>query len=121
MDTVRMEVKYIGSVAVDSGQLMVCDPCYINGERWSHIGFNPSKADDEGMYPFDYNGACGATLSEKHFGALKFDNDIAGAGVAFSSGYGDGIYPVYATLVHDEMWGTRIAKVEILMIDIEEE
>jgi hypothetical protein len=41
--------------------------------------------------------------------------------VAFSSGLGDGVYPVYATIVDDELWGKRVAKVEIIMMDIEDE
>ncbi|MDO8660675.1 MAG: hypothetical protein Q7K43_02190, partial [Candidatus Woesearchaeota archaeon] len=30
-----MTKKLLGYAAVDSGQLMVCDPCYINSE-WNH-------------------------------------------------------------------------------------
>ena len=44
-------------------------------------------------------------------GQLAFDNGIRGAGVAFASGYGDGLYPVFATYFEG-----RIAKVEIIMI-----
>ncbi len=105
----------VGWVGVDSGQLMVCDPCYITGEFESDE-FQPDKPNEDGNYPFTYNGACGATLSDERAGQLG----IASA-VAFSSGLGDGVYPVYATIVDDDVWGERIAKVEILMMDIEDE
>jgi len=65
---------------------------------------------------FTYNGACGATLSDERAGQLG-----RVTGVAFSSGLGDGVYPVYATIVDDELWGKRVAKVEIIMMDIEDE
>ncbi len=105
----------IGEVGVDSGQLMVCDPCYITGEFESDE-FRPDKPDTAGNYPFTYNGACGATLSDERAGQLG-----RVTGVAFSSGLGDGVYPVYATIVDDELWGKRVAKVEIIMMDIEDE
>jgi hypothetical protein len=98
----------VGHVGVDSGQLMICDPCYIKAEEWQDQPFAPAKPID-GSYPFTYNGACGATLSDAGFGSLgKFDT-----GVAFASGYGDGTYPVYATYNEDG----RIARIEIVMID----
>ncbi len=105
----------VGWVGVDSGQLMVCDPCYITGE-FASDEFQPDKPNEDDNYPFTYNGACGATLSDERAGQLG----IASA-VAFSSGLGDGVYPVYATIVDDEFWGKRVAKVEILMMDIEDE
>jgi hypothetical protein len=94
---------------------MVCDPCYITGEFESDE-FRPDKPDTAGNYPFTYNGACGATLSDERAGQLG-----RVTGVAFSSGLGDGVYPVYATIVDDELWGKRVAKVEIIMMDIEDE
>jgi hypothetical protein len=103
----------IGWVGVDSGQLMVCDPSYITGD-FASDEFQPDKPNEDDNYPFTYNGACGATLSDERAGQLG----IASA-VAFSSGLGDGVYPVYATIVDDEFWGKRIAKVEIVMMDTE--
>jgi len=116
------ETELIGFVAVDSGQLMICDPGYIKDDHQWFGEFNPSDSDESGYYPFNYNGACGATLSEDRAGQLAFENGIQGAGVAFASGYGDGLYPVFATYLEDENWGRRIAKVEIIMIlpEIEE-
>lgn len=112
--------ELIGFVAVDSGQLMICDPGYIKDDSKWFGDFNPSNPDENGFYPFNYNGACGATLSEDRAGQLAFDMGHSGAGVAFSSGYGDGFYPVFATYIEDEDWGRRIAKIEIVMISEED-
>lgn len=163
--------KQIGVVGVDSGQLMVCDPCYIEGE-WKHkarsgIEFPPGDlfeskdgkkwrcamhagVNDErgginlfqhfempieefgGKTPnellasgewkrvpkppvkpqeFSYNGCCTLTLGEESAGQMKYKAGHDGAGVAFASGYGDGVYPVFAHYNKDG----RITKVEIIM------
>jgi hypothetical protein len=114
-------VKLIGHVAVDSGQLMICDPCYIKAKDWEDGPFERAKPDNAGYYPFNYNGACGATLSDELAGRMFFESGFDGAAVAFASGFGDGFYPVYATYVDDPDFGKRIAKVEVVMINIDEE
>jgi hypothetical protein len=152
----------LGRVGVDSGQLMVCDPCYIdnqwdkeefssikvyvdqmNGTQWCRVwdcalpdgttgfdrygdpiaAYQDKSANDliaSGRWVekketnpvagnFSYNGACHTTMRHPaHGGTLGADT-----AVAFSSGYGDGCYPVYATYNKDG----RVAKVEIVMID----
>lgn len=80
--------ELVGRIMVDSGQVMVGDPCYIQG-GWKDEGFNPD-AIEKAPYPFTYAGASSATCSEKRFGLLA-----EGVGAAVSSGYGDGSYPVY--------------------------
>ena len=135
-----MKVKLIGEVAVDSGQLLLCDPCYIDSE-WVKEDFEDFRAyqhkdtgnvltykidfrnyaepieayggknmneliktgeweevpDIKGpVNPFSYNACAKATLSEDGHGELKFKLGHLGAGVAFSTAFGDGLYPVYA-------------------------
>jgi hypothetical protein len=51
---------------------------------------------------------------------LTSDAGEALYGVAFTSGLGDGIYPVYATFREIDGWGKRITKVEIELISDEE-
>ena len=85
----------IGEFAVDSGQAIVGDPCYL--EDWklwdsSEVDYN-DNINRVGEY--GYLGACNATAG-KGFGQLG--NMSA---VAFSTGYGDGIYPVYANITED--------------------
>lgn len=103
--------QLIGYVGVDSGQLMLCDPSYI-GQDFAASEFDPATTDETGTYPMTYNGASGATLSDERFGQLG--NAL---GVAFSSGLGDGVYPVYAVIVNDPVWGKRVASVRVVMME----
>lgn len=95
-----------GHITVDSGQLLVCDPCYIESD-WKSEEFDEENKSDS----FSYNGCCHATLSKKQHGQLKFDKDHYGVGVAFSSGYGDGTYPVFVRKNADRV----IVEVRIIM------
>ena len=137
-----MSIELIGHVGVDSGQLLLCDPCYIDSEwekeefedfrtyqhkatkdklsygvdfinyqepiiptdgydgknmnellatgEWEEVPAPPSK------YPFSYNACAKATLSQEGHGQLNYKHGHAGVGVAFSTAFGDGVYPVYA-------------------------
>jgi hypothetical protein len=76
----------IGRCAVDSGQLMVCDPCYI-GNNWKENEFTSST--DEEKNDFSYDGACVTTLRHTA-GELE-----GGTACVTSTTYGDGRYPVY--------------------------
>jgi hypothetical protein len=79
-------ISLVGHFSVDSGQAMVGDPCYLDewntnqDEEWILEG-------KEGNY--SYQGASATTV--------KSDVGVLGDGnsVVFSTGYGDGTYPVY--------------------------
>ena len=83
---------YAGSFAVDSGQAIVGDPCYLDNwdtnknEEWILEG-------KKGNY--SYHGVSATTL-EDNFGQIG-----SADAVAFSTGYGDGLYPVYVKLNSD--------------------
>jgi hypothetical protein len=49
-------------------------------------------------HSFSYNACCKATTREEGYGQLNFPAGHAGVGVALSSGWGDGEYPVYALI-----------------------
>jgi hypothetical protein len=86
----------IGQVAVDSGQIMIIDPCYINKDFCNE--FDGSYEDKQrNSYEMNYNGCCEATLNNKGYGALgnEYVNDLA---IACGTLYGDGVYPVYAEM-----------------------
>lgn len=89
-----------GHFAVDSGQAMVGDPCYLDdwdtnkGDEWKLEG-------KVGQY--SYQGASATTLAN-NFGELGIST-----AVVFSTGYGDGLYPVYVQLDEDG----RVSKVVI--------
>jgi hypothetical protein len=155
-----MNIELIGHVGVDSGQLLLCDPCYIDSEwkkeeftdirvyqhkttkdtltfgkdfahyddgidkyggktmnelnsteEWEEIDAPPAKES------FSYNACTKATLSEEGFGQLNYKLGHPGVGVAFSTAFGDGVYPVYA--VYDDLG--VLTKVEVLFGDYEDE
>jgi len=169
-----MERKRIGRVGVDSGQLLIIDPCYIEGnwkkdnesellgiKFWGadknnaaiflkNKGYEVIEGNDQfclinttdedvvkkiqenlvafktlhsGLVVFSeinngsYQQVCELTSGEERAGQL---GEIIG--VAFESGFGDGLYDVYATY-KDCSFGPyedkRISKVEIILIEEE--
>jgi hypothetical protein len=80
---------YAGSFYVDSGQAIIGDPCYLDeydtcvDQEWELEG-------KEGIY--SYQGISATTLA-LHAGEIG-----NGKAVAFNTGYGDGVYPVFIKL-----------------------
>ena len=72
--------QLIGHCGVDSGQILLIDPCYVYKDEFDPD--NPTGG--------DYDQCCRITLSDDGAGQTDL-------GVVTSSGYGDGVYPVYAT------------------------
>lgn len=96
----KEEWRKIGHVGVDSGSLMIGDPCYFIDDNWSDEHYNQI--------------VCG---NWSHSLKVKFDKpaDInsahEGKGIIFNSGLGDGVYDVYARFT--ECFGRRIAEIRI--------
>ena len=100
----------IGSFGVDSGQVLITDPCYLEG--WKGFEYEEAAIEEmkeSGMFEYSYSGSCARTL-------LKLPENRAGAGrlrgglgVVSSTGFGDGEYPVYAKF-NDE---GRVMKLQI--------
>ena len=101
-----MQKKLLGHVGVDSGQLMVTDPCYV--KQFVNNEFTTGDHEDIDT-SYSYNGSCNQTCKTKNQGG-ELGN---GLGLSFSSGFGDGHYPIYAYYEKVDGWGTRIKKVEI--------
>ncbi len=78
----------IGGVAVDSGQIIIIDPCYLG--EWDK---------DK-----DYNESCETTLEEPDFAGPVFKN----LAVASTTAFGDGVYPVYKVMTNGEFQGIFI-------------
>lgn len=105
----------IGEIAVDSGQVMIIDPCYINTDFVKE--FDPGQlgefddAPTQDSYEMNYDGCCNATLSKEGYGALKnaYGQKLA---IASRTAYGDGLYPVYAEL-------DRNGRIKTLTIDFD--
>jgi len=105
-----MKKVKIGTAGVDSGQLMVSDPCYVKDFINNDFNDTPRKKIDN---TYSYNGACQQTLKNENQGG-ELGN---GLGVVFSTGIGDGSYPVYAYLGEIDGFGERVLKVEIDFTD----
>jgi hypothetical protein len=100
--------KQIGEIGIDAGLCWIGDPCYhlhtdplpkAIGKDWSQF----CDFLDDGKYP---------TCKQLHY-----DLGHAGLGVVVSTGYGDGVYPVFAEF-NDE---GRVAKVWIEFIGPDDE
>ncbi|MFD2915423.1 hypothetical protein [Psychroserpens luteus] len=134
----KLETELAGYVDVDSGQLMITDPCYIDSDwknepfedlrhykdektgktyqfrkDFNHFeekisGFDKTvnelieskrfvkmEIDSKPNHSYSYSGACYATLSEQGFGVMTHESGHEGAGIAFNTFMGDGMYPVY--------------------------
>ncbi len=100
-----MRKKIIGYAAVDSGQLIVVDPCYL--KEWKDGEYVAFSKDGDNHYAK----CCEKTLSEDNGGEVLV-SAIAGNGVAFSTGWGDGSYPVTAHYGEGDSEG-RIMKITI--------
>ena len=81
----------IGHCPVDSGQIMLIDPCYVLADN---------NTDDKNLNQL-YRDVCDVTIEQ---GAGEI-----GLGVATSTYIGDGNYPVYA-----DMEGKRVKSVTIV-------
>lgn len=100
------QVVLIGHVGVDAGMIMIGDPCYGEHEKnhpanrdWLEFCRWYEKVSGDGQYP--------------RFAEIPYDLGHPGLGVVCDSGFGDGTYPVYATIRDCGTWGRRIIKIEV--------
>jgi len=87
------EWKEIGVFGVDSGQVLITDPSYL--EYFGSGEFNEDKIKEmkeSKRFEYSYSGACARTLSKKQGGEIGDKCE----GVVSCTGYGDGLYSVFA-------------------------
>lgn len=94
----------IGEVWVDSGQVMLVDPCYLHD--WGNTDYAETD-----QATFDYPGACAVTCGHAQGQEGEQAGQMEHGAVVTSSGWGDGSYPVYVTV--------RQGRVVSLTIDFE--
>ena len=87
--------QLVGNVSVDSGQVIIVDPCYIMDGEYDEAPVHDPKDHKVASYGHP----CAVTLSDEQVG--EFPVKGFATSVASSSGYGDGNYPVYATKNED--------------------
>jgi len=87
-----MKTIKIGEVGVDSGTILVTDPCYIKDD-------------------YNYEEIVKPVLGENLYGQTNGDLSFI-----TTSGLGDGVYPIYANIIEDETWGRRVESIMIQFI-----
>ena len=119
--------KKLGVVGVDSGQLLICDPCYLDDANGS-VGWEKNTDPEPHAFEpknnaidrtdFSYRGACAVSMMLSHEngdGQINYAMGHSGRAVVFNSGYGDGTYEVEGREIDDPDWGKRIVEVRIKM------
>ena len=107
------EWELVGEAGVDSGQIIVVDPCYVINDEAELLKFAESK---------DFNDV-DATYDE----LLKARDKNNGLTVAFkdgivtNTGFGDGSYKVYIKKENQGDWGERVSELKIVFISDEPE
>lgn len=110
-----MKVK-AGEIGVDAGLCWIGDPCYIHpdggkrelpkefGKTWSEFCSRlHAKERDHGGGP---------TMEQ-----FNYDMGHPGLGVCVSTGFGDGVYPVYAEIVDEGPMGKRIKSITVEFLE----
>jgi|ETNmetMinimDraft_5_1059913.scaffolds.fasta_scaffold10774_8 hypothetical protein len=92
--TTNQTVK-VGHVSVDSGQVIIADPCYIMDGPYDDAPVHDPKDHKTA----GYGHPCKVTLSDKGYG--EFPVKGFATAIASGSGYGDGHYPVYGDMDED--------------------
>jgi len=90
--------KLIGKIGVDAGMCWVGDPSYI-------------LPDDASERPGLWKKLT-ALISNKSFAPMNYEAGAEGLGVCVSSGYGDGVYSVYADIQDDIVHSIKVVFVE---------
>ncbi len=88
----------IGEVGVDSGQVMITDPCYVKDFKNDEPFLQENELSNGDNFAYSYSGCCDATCNAPHHGQLDYALGHPGAGVVSTTAYGDGVYPVYAEI-----------------------
>src|SRR3990172_506254 len=99
----------LGEVGIDSGQLLLINPCYIDGEE---------ELDDLGKSG-TYEECSRLTLSGQG-GQLNYRLGHPGLGVVSRTGRGDGLYPVYAEMMDTGDGRLRVKRLVVEFIADEE-
>jgi len=112
--------EYIGTIGVDSGQMMLSDPSYVKHFAESDDVVKLNEVIKNGSdNSYSYLGACSQSNTPQQAGVLV--NDIgAEMGIVCSSGFGDGSYPVYVKRHNFSNGGKRVVEMKIEFVNEEQ-
>ena len=98
--------KQVGNISVDAGLCWVGDPCYLIQKS------NPPK-EIENWGNF-VEAMLRSTRSDSPvIKSFNHKRGHEGLGICVSTGIGDGLYPVFATVEDIPGWGERVTSVRI--------
>ncbi len=103
----KEETVLVGNIGVDAGLCWIGDPCYVLSDE-------ASERDQVKNWTEFCEGLGKDYPTMKSF---NFKMGHEGLGVCVSTGFGDGLYPVYATISDEPDWGKRIKKITIVFIE----
>lgn len=119
------EWRKIGAVQVDTGRLVILDPCYLQecAAIEDHINdlsvqdFYKTLEDagliDDSMTMRDVREVARVNQHKRKLHAEFAINDRGATAIVTHSGFGDGIYPIHARIVQTEKNGPRVAGIWI--------
>lgn len=114
---IKTHKELLGRFGVDSGQVLIIDPCYLSS--WEDNEFKENKP----IHDLSYNGACHTTMGYGTQGGSLHHNRNPHMAVVSSTGFGDGLYEVWATYQDygrkekgEYYSDERIKKLEIIFI-----
>ena len=89
-----MTWRYAGRTGVDSGSILITDPCYVIREQGEGSPYQPFESYEQLM-----EAASDTFDAQKHIDAAQCTNQFgADIGVYISRFGGDGVFPVYVEL-----------------------
>ena len=103
-----MKRKIVGHCSVDSGRLILLDPCYLR-----HLGATRGK---DATFDQMWSTICEAAHTHDedgaHAGPFGGTEHLRDLGVVTETGFGDGSYPVVAE-IDDTKWGKRVVAIHV--------
>jgi hypothetical protein len=103
----RNNYRKVGEFSVDSGQVWIGDPCYLDPESFSVSPKAHSPSSNTKAF------AAWADTTRKPNGE-PVQHPL---GILSSTGYGDGTYAVYAKMITDRHFGERVGELRIVFVD----
>ena len=108
------EWELVGEAGVDSGQIIVVDPCYVINDEAELLKFAESK--DFNDIDATYDDLLKERDKNKNALTVAFKD-----GIVTNTGYGDGSYKVYIKKENMGQWGERVMELKIVFISDEPE